>query len=82
MVKAYNRTFDSRSWTEYKGLSNDPRPLNPKEGDVFIETDTLDVYGFNGSAWIQVYPYAMASTSLPDGGINQGTVETGGNDSR
>ena len=82
MVKAFNREFDGKAWTEYKGLSNDPRPLSPKAGDVFIETDTLDMYVFEGSAWIQVYPYAMASTSLPDGGMDQGKVETGGNNSR
>lgn len=81
MVKAFNREFDGKAWTEYKGLSNDPRPLSPKSGDVFIETDTLDVYAFEGSAWIQVYPYAKASTSFPDGGIHLGPVETGGNNS-
>lgn len=78
MVKAYNRTFDSRSWTEYKGLSNDPRPLNPKEGDVFIETDTLDVYGFNGSAWVQVYPYIVSAASLPNGGTDTVTWSQSG----
>lgn len=82
MVKAFNREFDGKAWTEYKGLSNDPRPLSPKAGDVFIETDTLDVYAFEGSAWIQVYPYTTASISLPNGGIEQGTVEIGGNNSR
>lgn len=73
MVKAYNRTFDSRSWTEYKGLSNDPRPLNPKEGDVFIETDTLDVYAFVDGAWTQVYPYLnVGSFTLPSDGTLPG----------
>lgn len=24
MVKAFNREFDGKAWTEYKGLSNDP----------------------------------------------------------
>lgn len=84
MVKAFNREFDGKAWTEYKGLSNDPRPLSPKAGDVFIETDTLDVYGFNGSAWVQVYPYIVSAASIPNGGIEPGTgtVDIGGKDSR
>lgn len=63
MVKAFNREFDGKAWTEYKGLSNDPRPLSPKAGDVFMETDTLDSYQFNGYLWELAPLYSSGSSS-------------------
>lgn len=87
MVKAFNREFEGQAWTEYKGLSNDPRPLNPKPGDVFIETDTLDLYVYFteessdpsyglGWVWCPYYggPNPMA---LPDTGDSDEQISTG-----
>lgn len=80
MVKAFNREFDGKAWTEYKGLSNDPRPLSPKAGDVFVETDSQDVYAFNGKSWTFVPAYYTFSSKYIDGGdaiivVNDGTGE-------
>lgn len=35
----------------YSGLSGDSKPSDPVAGSVFFETNTLDVYHYDGSAW-------------------------------
>ena len=33
------------------GVASDTKPTSPPAGSTFRETDTLDLYVFDGSAW-------------------------------
>jgi len=36
----------------YQGASGDVKPTSPPAGSFFYETDTYDMYIYNGSAWV------------------------------
>lgn len=62
MVSAYKRFNGDTEYTEFKGLANDPRPLNAKEGDYFQELDTDTTYKYTNGAWVLV-PYYLGGCS-------------------
>ena len=35
----------------FVGVASDTKPASPPAGSTFRETDTLDLYIFDGSAW-------------------------------
>lgn len=39
---------------KYIGLSTDSKPTGVKAGSTFIETNTLTIFLYSGSAWIDV----------------------------
>ena len=36
----------------YIGVNADTKPTSPPAGSKFYETDTQDIYVYNGSAWV------------------------------
>lgn len=52
----------------YKGLSSDTKPENPPVFSQFMETDTSDLYRFDGDSWVITevdhgYPYESVQPS-------------------
>lgn len=80
MVTVYERNLNYMgvmgiTYTEYKGLKNDPRPLEPNEGDIFQELDTGTTYEFMDGEWVFIPSYLP--TSLTDGN-DPSSDDTGG----
>lgn len=67
MVSAYTRYNGTSEYTEFKGLANDPRPLNAKEGDFFQELDTDTTYRYDGRYWVLVPSYPLSNGSGASG---------------
>lgn len=67
MVSAYTRYNGTSEYTEFKGLANDPRPLNAKEGDFFQELDTDTTYRYDGRYWVLVPSYPLSNGSGTSG---------------
>ena len=67
MVSAYTRYNGTSEYTEFKGLANDPRPLNAKEGDFFQELDTDTTYRYDGRYWVLVPSYPLSNESGASG---------------
>ena len=42
------------SCADYRGLSTDSKPTEAGENALFLEVDTGDFYGWNGTAWVKV----------------------------
>lgn len=66
MVTARKVFLADSYYMEYRGLHEDPKPFDAKEGDVFKELDTDSVYKFEGGKWV-FSPGGAGGEGLSDG---------------
>lgn len=69
MIYATQRTRDDgTTYTEFKGLSIDAKPVSATVGDIFIEIDSCSSYKFTNSGW----DYIETITEAGGGGGGDG----------